>query len=137
MTALFQALGTGLPLLAWHLLLAIALLGIGVAILTIITPWNEMELIRADNMAAAIVLAGNIIALALPIAATLAVSSAALDIAVWGAVGLILQLLVFFAATLVFRDLRQRIEEGKSATAVLLAAWQIALGLINAAALAG
>jgi putative membrane protein len=83
------------------------------------------------------VLAGGLIALAIPLAATLATSGFALDILIWGAVALVLQLLAFAAAALLIRGLRGMIEAGNVAAAWLLVGFQIAVALLNAGAMAG
>lgn len=137
MSAIFAALSDGLPLLLGHFLLAAGLLAAGAVITALITPWKEMALIRAGNVAAATILASTVLALTFPVATTLAHAHTALDIVVWGVVGVVVQLAVYAAATLLIRDLRTRIEDGQIATAILLAGWQIAVGLLNAAALAG
>jgi putative membrane protein len=102
-----------------------------------ITPFHEAKLIREGNAAAGIVLAGTLIALAIPLAATLATSRFALDILIWGIVALVLQLLVFAAATLMIRGLRGMIEAGNVAAAWMLVGLQIAVALLNAGAMAG
>ena len=86
------ALGSGLPVLLLQFVICIALLVVGVLVYTKVTPFRELELLREGNVAAATVLSGAVIALAIPLAALLATTRAVLDIVVWGIVAILLQL---------------------------------------------
>jgi putative membrane protein len=135
LSAIVDTLVTGVPLLLIQFLASIALLAIGVAIYTAVTPFHERALMARGNVAAGIVFAGAVIALALPIAAILATSSRLLDILVWGIVAVVVQLLTLGALSLILRNLRAGIEAGNVAAAIGLASGQIAVGLLNAAAM--
>ena len=76
------------------------------------------------------------IGLAIPLAATLASSVSIADILVWGAVSALLQAAAFGAANLALRDLPARVERGDTAAAAIAAATQIAVGILNAGAMA-
>ena len=102
-----------------------------------ITPFREWRLVRDGNAAAGVVLAGTVVALAIPLAATLATSPVTLDIALWGLVALALQLLTFGVATLLVRGLRGMIEAGNVAAAFVLVGIQVAVALLNAGAMSG
>ena len=95
------------------------LLAIGIAIYVSLTPFREHELVARGNTAAGIALGGAILALALPLAAMLATSTALLDIAVWGVVALILQLLTLAAVTLAMRNLGALIKADNTAAAIV------------------
>ncbi len=137
MDAILETLRAGLPVLFSQLAVTLALLGLGTAAYMAITPFHETRLIRAGNTAAGIVLAGSLVALAIPLAATLAASRVTLDILIWGLVALAVQLLAFGVASLLFRGLRDMIEAGNVAAATALAGIQIAVALLNAGAMAG
>jgi putative membrane protein len=81
--------------------------------------------------------AGTLVALAMPLAATLATSFNVLDIVLWGLVALVIQLATFFAATALLRGLRAMIEAGNVAAALVLIGIQLAVALLNAGAMAG
>ena len=137
MDGIIGVLTTGLPVLLAQFAVALGLLGIGVFCYNALTPFHEMELVRAGNTAAGIVLGGNFVALAIPLAATLATSLVTLDILVWGVVALLLQLAAFLAASRLIPGLRGMIEEGNSAAACMLVGIQVAVALLNAGAMAG
>lgn len=137
MNAILDALSAGLPVLLPQFALTLALLMIGSSLYMIITPYRELPLIRAGNAAAGVNFGGTIIALALPLAATLATSRAILDVLLWGIVAIVLQLVVFFIVSALLRGMRGQIEAGNVAAATLLAAVQVAVAILNAAAMAG
>ncbi len=137
MQSILATLQLGLPILIGQLTATLALLGIGMACYMALTPFNEWRLVREGNVAAGIVVAGTLVALALPLAATLASSGVVLDIVLWGLVALVIQLATFVAATAAIRGLRAMIEAGNVAAALVLVGIQIAVALLNAGAMAG
>ena len=137
MSGILATLGTGLPVLVLQFAVTLALLAIGATVYMALTPFNERELVAAGNTAAGIVLAGTLVALAIPLAATLATSSITLDILIWGVVALVIQLATFRLAALFMPGLRDMIERGNVAAACVLTGIQLAVALLNAGAMAG
>lgn len=137
MNTILETLQIGLPVLLSQLGVTLALLGLGSACYMAVTPFREIRLIRAGNAAAGIVLAGTLVALAIPLATTLATSLVTLDILLWGLVALIIQLLTFIIAASLIRGLRGMIEAGNTAAAWLLVGIQLSVALLNAGAMAG
>jgi putative membrane protein len=134
-SAILDALGTGLPMLLLQFLLVLALLVAGIFIYMAVTPFHERDLLRNGNPAAATVLGGALVALAIPLAALLATTAALLDILVWGVVAVLLQLLTVTILLHLLRGMRAMIEAGQVAAAIPLVAAQISIGLLNAAAM--
>ena len=137
MDNILATLQQGLPLLIGQFAATLALLGIGIACYMALTPFDERRLVREGNMAAGVIVAGTLVALAMPLAATLASSVVVLDIVLWGLVALVIQLLTFIAATALIPGLRTMIEGGNVAAALVLIGIQIAVALLNAGAMAG
>src|SRR5215475_1478487 len=92
MLAAWNSIVAGFPVLLVQLATTTALFGIGLAIYIWLTPYRELTLIRQGNVAAAITLAGQMIALAIPLGGMLAHSVNLPDIALWGVVAVVLQL---------------------------------------------
>ena len=134
-SAILDALGSGLPMLLLQFVLVLALLVAGIFIYMAITSFHERELLRNGNPAAATVLGGALVALAVPLAALLATTGALLDILVWGVVAVLLQLLTVAIVSHLFRAMRVMIEAGQVAGAIPLVAAQLSIGLLNAAAM--
>ena len=135
MIAVWHSVLIGLPILLIHLTVTTALLICGVGIYVYAAPHRELEQIREGNVAAAIVLSGQTLAIAIPLAAMMANSVNVVDIALWGFVAIILQFIAIVAARLLISQLVLHIMRGDIAAALVLAVGQIAAGLLNAAAM--
>lgn len=137
MHAAWVSVLSGFPVLLVQLAATTALFVVGLAIYVWVTPYREVKLLRDGNVAAAIALSGQMLALAIPLGAMLAHSVTLPDILLWGIVTLILQLIAFAAVALVVRNLPAAIERGEIAPALVLATAQIVAGIFNAAAMSG
>ncbi len=123
----------GLPAFLSYFAAAIGLLALFLLTYILITPYREIALIREGNPAAAASLSGAILGFVLPLASAIAHSVGLLDMAVWGSIALVVQLLVYFAARLLLPDLARDIPAGKVATGIFLGAMSLAIGVLNAA----
>jgi putative membrane protein len=133
--SILSVLGQGLPMLLLQFVLVLVLLIVGISIHMAVTPFRERELLRQGNAAAATVLGGALVALAIPLAALLATTGALLDILVCDVVALLLQLLTVAVVFQLLRGMRTMIEAGQVAGAIPLVAAQLAIALLNAAAM--
>ena len=118
-----------------YLALSLALLAVFTWLYDKVTPYDELSLIRNGNVAAAIAYSGAIIGLALPLASAVAHSVNPVDMMIWGAFALAVQLLVYFVVRRLLPRLNEQIPEDNAAPAVLLAAMSIGAGIVNAACL--
>lgn len=137
MEPVLQSFLTGFPVLLLHFSVTLAMLGVGVTIYMLITPYHELDLIRGGNNAAAISLSGAIVGLALPLAICMLRSVSVWDIIIWGVVTLVIQLLAYRLGDALLKGLPGRIEAGEIGAAILVAAIKLAVAMINAAAVAG
>lgn len=122
-----------LPNFLAYLGTAIVLLVAFVAIYLYVTPYDEINLIRANNTAAAISLSGAVLGFAMPIANVIAHSDTLLDLAVWGVIAGIVQLLAWMVARVALPRLKEAIAAGQVAPATFVAALSLTMGLLNAA----
>jgi putative membrane protein len=122
-----------LPNFLAYLGTAIVLLVAFMAIYLYVTPYDEITLIRSNNMAAAISLSGALLGFAMPIANVIAHSDTLLDLAVWGVIAGIVQLLAWGVARVALPRLQEAITAGLVAPATFVAALSITVGLLNAA----
>jgi len=118
-----------------YIVLSLALLTAFVWIYDKVTPYNELELIRGGNTAAAVAYAGAMIGLALPLGSAVAHSVNPVDMVIWGVFALAIQVLVYFLVRRLIPHLNDQIPANNMAPAILLAALSIAAGIINAACL--
>ena len=135
MDVVLQSLWSGLPALLSQFAAAAAIYVAGLCVYVRLTPFHELDLVRSGNIAAAITLAGAIIGLAIPIGATLVRSLSVADILVWGAVAAFLQAAAFGIASLALKRLPAAVERGDVAAAIVAAACQLGVGIINAGAM--
>jgi putative membrane protein len=99
------------------------------------TPHREIALIRAGNLSASLCFSSALLGVVLPLASAVAHSVSLTDLAVWGGVALLVQLVVHLGTRLLVPDLRGRIERDEVATAVLCTAIHLGAGVLNAAAM--
>jgi putative membrane protein len=123
----------GLPSFLFYFATAIGLLLLFLAAYILITPYREIALIREGNAAAAASLSGAILGFVLPLASAITHSVGLLDMAAWGLIALVIQLLAYGVGRLLLPDLARAIPAGQVATGVFLGALSLAIGILNAA----
>ncbi len=112
---------------------AVVLTAIFIFVYTLVTPHREWALIRGGNTAAAISLAGASIGFAIPFASVIVHSLNIVDMAVWAAVVLVVQIAAYLVTRLMIPGLSRKIEAGDTAHATALAAIAVTAGILNAA----
>lgn len=124
---------SGFPAFITHLLAAFVLLALFLTIYSAITPYREIQLIREGNIAAAISLSGAMIGFAIPLAKAVAQSANLLDMLMWAGIALVIQLLVYAVARMVFPGIAKAIPEGHLAQGAFLGMLSLVSGLLNSA----
>ena len=132
MIMLTQSLA-GLPSFLFYFATAVSLLLLFVTVYILITPYHEITLIREGNPAATASLGGAILGFVLPLASAIAHSVSLLDMAVWGLIALMIQLVAYGVGRLLLPDLARDIPAGQIATGVFIGALSLAIGILNAA----
>ena len=125
----------GLPYFAAFFGVSLLLLTICLALYIAITPYPEIKLIREGNAAAAASLGGVIIGFALPLASVVVNSVSLLDMLLWSAVALFVQLVAFAGVRLMVPAIGRNVREGQVSSGILAGAVAIALGILNAASM--
>ena len=137
MDPVIQSFIAGFPVLLLHFSVTVLMLTAGVSIYLIVTPYDELKLIRGGNTAAAVSISGAIVGMAIPLAVCMATSVSVWDIIIWGVVALIIQTLAYRIADALLKDLPTRIENGEIGAAILVLGMKLSIAFINAAAIAG
>jgi putative membrane protein len=101
----------------------------------LVTPYNEMQLIRAGNAAAAWSLGFTLLGFSLPLAAAIIHSVNPWDMMLWAVIALVVQIVVFVVVKLLLPDLTRRIEEGQVASGAFLGMVSLSAGVLNAASM--
>jgi putative membrane protein len=124
-----------MPTFVLFFAIAAILVAIYLFIYTWATAHNEFELIRRNNIAAALSLGLSLMGFALPLSSAVVNSATAVDLGVWGVVGLSVQIIVYWLVRMVLPNLSERIAGGEVAAALFLGAASLAAGVITAAAM--
>ncbi|MSP52578.1 MAG: DUF350 domain-containing protein [Alphaproteobacteria bacterium] len=125
----------GLASFLFYFVAAVIVQGVFLAIYVAITPHQEFALIRKGNVAAAISLGGAVLGFTLPLANAIIQAASFLDMVVWSAIALVVQLVAFAVIGRLLIDLAQRITDGNVAAATMLASVSLAIGVVNAASM--
>lgn len=118
-----------------YLGVAIGLLVIGVILFTISTPKiQEFKLIAEKNVSAAMLLGGKVMGLAIVLGAAAEYSISLMDMAVWGVIGIVSQIIVFILAEVITIrfSIQNAIEEDNRAVGTMLLSLSLAVGWIVA-----
>lgn len=97
-----------------------------------VTKHHELALIKVGNQAAAVSLGGAMIGFTLPLASAISHSVDLIDMAIWSAVALVVQLVVLFIVELML-GVSDKISKGDLAAGTILAVSSLTIGLVNAA----
>jgi putative membrane protein len=123
-----------LPAFLAYFFSSMILLMAALAAYVMITPYNEIRLIRSGNTAASIGFGGTIIGMVIPMCSAIAHSVGFTDMLVWSIIGLAIQLGMWTVIHRVFGDLQIEIAKNECMShAVILASSSIAIGMIEAA----
>ncbi|WP_077213084.1 DUF350 domain-containing protein [Bacillus dakarensis] len=120
---------------ASYLGVALLLVLIGTIIFIVSTPkLKEFSLIAEKNVTAALSLGGKIVGLAIVLGAAAEYSVSLLDMAIWGGVGILSQIIVFFLAELITirYSIHKAIEEDNRAVGICVFSLSLSIGWIVA-----
>lgn len=118
-----------------YLGVSVLLLAVGILLFVISTPKiKEFELIAQKNVTAAMSLGGKIIGLALVLGAAAEYSVSLIDMVLWGIIGIISQVVVFFLAEIITirYSIQKAIVEDNRAVGTMLLALSVAIGWVLA-----
>jgi putative membrane protein len=133
MQAALAAFVSGFPAYLLHVFVATVLVVASTTVYVLLSPYKEVELMRKGNGSAGLTFAGVILGLSIPMAASLASAHSLFDLAIWGIVALLMQLVAFRVVDLLLPNLAKRIENEEAGAAIVTVAVKIACGLILAA----
>lgn len=118
-----------------YLGVSLCLLIIGMVLFALSTPKiKEFQLIAQRNVSAAMLLGGKVVGLAIVLGAAAEYSISLMDMAVWGAIGIVAQVIVFFLAEVITIrfSIQKAIEEDNRAVGTMLLSLSVAVGWIVA-----
>jgi len=123
----------GLMAFAAYFFIGLAMINCFMFIYTRITPHNEWQLIKDNNSAAAVTLSGAIIGYVIPLASAAVNSVSIVDYLIWGAIALVVQLIIYGGVLMYMPKLSEKIINRNLAAGIFMGAASIAGGILNAA----
>ncbi|MEH7274332.1 DUF350 domain-containing protein [Neobacillus vireti] len=120
-----------------YLAVSLALLFVGLFLMEITTKVKEFSLMGKGNKAASYVLGGRLLGLAIVLYSALANSISLLDMVIWGAVGIVAQIIVYYLAEWLTPrfNITQSIEEDNRAVGLFLLLLSVSIGIVIAGCL--
>ncbi|MGX6444805.1 DUF350 domain-containing protein [Neobacillus sp. K501] len=120
-----------------YLGVSLALLLVGLLLMEITTKVKEFSLMAKGNKAASYVLGGRLLGLAIVLYSAAANSISLIDMAIWGAVGIVAQIIVFYLAEWLTPrfNVTQSIEEDNQAVGLFLLLLSVSIGVVIAGCL--
>ena len=122
-----------------YLGLAVIFTVVGTVLFCYSTKMSEKkEILEQGNVAAAVMLGGKMLGMAIGIMSAAKYSLNLLDFSIWSAVGILLQLVSYWVVEyLIFTkvSLERKVQEGNMAVAILLFAISVAVGMLISGAI--
>ncbi|CAA0078562.1 Uncharacterised protein [BD1-7 clade bacterium] len=106
-----------------------------ISIYNLLTPIDEWELIKKGDTAAAIAFSGSLLGFMIPLASAIHSAQTAIECALWGAIAVIIQLIVFVSVRLFIPSLAEQIQRGEMSAGIILASISLSVGMLNAASM--
>ena len=120
-----------------YLAVSLVLLIAGLFVMEVTTKVKEFSLMAKGNKAASYVLGGRLLGLAIVLYSTAANSISLIDMVIWGAVGILAQIIVFYLAEWLTPrfDVNQSIENDNQAVGLFLMFLSVSIGVVIAGCL--
>lgn len=120
-----------------YLGVSLGLLLVGLFLMEITTKVKEFSLMAKGNKAASYLLGGRLLGLAIVLYSAAANSISLIDMTIWGAVGIVAQIVVFYLAEWLTPrfNVNQAIEEDNQAVGLFLLLLSVSIGVVIAGCL--
>ena len=125
----------GLPAFLAYFVVGLALIAAFAALYLRITAHDEIALIRAGNLSAAIAFGGNLAGFAIPLEKAISQASSIPDCILWALAAMLIQFAVYGLCFLLIPDLSQKIAQDRLPSAVMLAVMAMISGTLAAASM--
>lgn len=100
-----------------------------------ITPVAKLKLIKQGNLACAVSMSGAMIGFCITLISSMLQSVNLISFIIWGAAAMIVQILVYFIATLLIPKANFELANNNIAVGALFFGLSVSIGILNAAAL--
>ncbi|ALB69296.1 hypothetical protein AFK63_01230 [Cronobacter muytjensii ATCC 51329] len=116
-----------------YFFIGLAMINCFMFIYTRITSHDEWQLIKENNSAAAITFGGAILGYVVPLASAAINSVSIIDYLIWGAIALVVQLIIYAGVRLYMPKLSEKIINRNVAAGIFMGVASLAGGILNAA----
>ncbi|MBA4395683.1 MAG: hypothetical protein C0407_19190, partial [Desulfobacca sp.] len=113
-----------------YFITAIVLVAIFTKVYEKITPYREFDLIRRGDVAAACSFGGALLGFAIPLASAIAHSLGLIDMILWGAIALVIQLLTFQVIKMIFPTIVADIPANEVSKGIFLGIVSLIVGIL-------
>ncbi|KFC84330.1 DUF350 domain-containing protein [Buttiauxella agrestis] len=124
---------TSLLAFSTYFFIGLAMICCFMFIYTRITPYNEWQLIKENNVAAALAFSGTFIGYVIPLSSAAINSVSIPDYLAWGLIALVVQLVIYLAVRIYMPKLSEYITNHNNAAGMFMGAASLAGGIFNAA----
>ena len=125
----------GLPAFLLYFVVGVALIACYGAVYMRMTAHDEIALIRAGNVSAAIALGGNLAGFSIPLEKAIQQASSSPDCVIWATIAMLIQVAADGLARGLIPALSRRIEDNEVPAAVMLAVVAVLSGTLAAASM--
>ena len=126
---------SGLPAFLLYFIVGSALIAVFAALYLRFTAHDEIALIRAGNLSAAIAFGGNLAGFAIPLEKAISQASSVADCMLWSLAAMLIQFAVYGLSRVLIPGLSEKIEQDRLPSAVLLAVMAMIGGTLAAASM--
>lgn len=114
---------------------SVSLLALFSYVYNVVTPYPELKLIREGKVAPAISYGGAMVGFIFPLSSAISHSVSLVDMFIWAAIALVVQILTFIALKAVYPGLVNDVADNKIAPATFMAFLSMGVGWLNAASM--
>ncbi len=125
----------GLPAFLLYFTVGVLLIAAFAAVYLRLTAHDEIALIRAGNLSAAIAFGGNLVGFAVPLEKAISQASSIADCVLWAVAAMLIQFAAYGVARVAIPELSRKIEEDRLPAAAMLAVIAVISGTLAAASM--
>ena len=125
----------GLPAFLLYFCIGAALIAAFTVAYLKLTAHDEIALIRAGNLSAAVALGGNVTGFSIPLEKAISQASSIADCVLWAFAAMLVQFAAYALARILIPDLSRKIEEDRLPSAAMLAVIAVISGTLAGASM--
>jgi putative membrane protein len=125
----------GLPAFLLYFVVGLALIALFAVLYLRLTAHDEVALIRAGNLSAAVAFGGNLMGFVVPLEKAISQAGSIADCTLWAVAAMLIQFAAYGFCRILIPDLSQQIERDRLPSAAMLAVTAVISGTLAAASM--